>query len=174
MSKNIVNEFEYLDIVDENDNVVGKDTKDNKFAKELISRNIACFVSNDKGQILIVKRSPNKKSFPNRYDLAACGNVKSGETYEEAAKREIKEELGVDCPIKALKKLFNRFEENGKKLRYFTTIFQGKWNGGVKLNEELTELKKMSIAEVEKKIKENGDLFTPGFINDFNEVKNTL
>jgi len=169
-----MDENELLDIVDKDDNVIGQDTKENKFQKELTSRNVAIFVMDSNKKLLITKRAPNKRSFPNRYDLAACGNVQSGETYTDAAKREILEELGIKCDFKLLEKIFNEFDENNKKLRYFTSIFIGYYSGDVELNEELVQLKKMSVEEVQEAINENKDQFTPGFVNDFVLIKEKL
>jgi len=167
-------EKEPLDIVDEKDKVIGRDTKDNKFLKELISRNVAIFVLDDAGKLLIVKRSSQKKSFPNRYDLAACGNVKAGESYEGAAKRELKEELGIDCQLEFLDKIFNRFKENEREIKYFTGIFLGRFSGTVKLNDELVEPQKLTVLEIERMIDKDQNLFTPGFVNDFLRVKYKL
>ncbi|MEM5778533.1 MAG: NUDIX domain-containing protein [Candidatus Aenigmatarchaeota archaeon] len=164
---------ELLDIVDENDIVIGHATKKDKFDRELISRNVAIFIL-DRNKLLIVKRSPSKKSFPNRYDLAACGNVKAGESYEEAAKREVKEELDINCDLKFLGKIFNEFKENDKIIRYFTGIFLGYLSGKVKISDELIELKRLSVKEIEDLISKNKELFTPGFINDFISVKEKL
>lgn len=165
---------EFLDIVDEDDNVIGQDNKDNKFNKELISRNVAIFILDGDKKLLIVKRSKHKKSFPNRYDLAACGNVKAGETYEEAAEREVMEELGITCDIKLLEKIYNEFKEGDKNIKYFTGVFLGYYSGNVNLNDELVELKKLSVKEVEKLVNENEILFTPGFVKDFISVKDKL
>jgi len=165
---------ELLDIVDENDNVIGQDTKENKFSKGLISRTAVCFLKDGKNKLIIVKRSPTKKSFPNRYDLSVCGNVRSGETYEHAIKREINEELGIDCNVEVLEKIFNQFDENGKNLRYFTTVFLGSWNGDVHPNEESIELKRLGIKDIEEMVTKNKDQFTPGFVNDFTRLKTGL
>lgn len=166
-------EDELLDIVDEKDNVICQDTKENKFKKELISRNVAIFII-DNNKLLIGKRSASKRSFPNRYDLATCGNVKAGENYPEAAKRELKEELNITCDLKFCGKLFNRFREKNLMIKYFTGIFLGNYSGGIKLNDELVEIKRLTINEVERLINKNKDMFTPGFINDFNFLKDRL
>lgn len=165
---------ELLDIVNDDDNVIGQDTKENKFKKSFISRNVAVFILDDKKKLLIVKRSPTKKSFPNRYDLAACGNVKAGETYEKAAIREVKEELGINIDIVLLKKIFNEFKENEKVIKYFTGVFLGHFSGNVKLSKEVLELRRMSIEEVQTLINKNKGLFTPGFVKDFLSVKDKL
>jgi len=167
-------ENELLDIVDENDNIICQDTKENKLKQSLISRNVAIFIINKNKQLLTPKRAPNKKTFPNRYDVAACGNVSAGESYKEAAKREIKEELGIECDIILLHKIYNEFDHNNTTLKYMTSVFLGHYDGEVNLNEELVELKKLTVQEIEKIIQEDENLFTPGFVKDFNLVKNQL
>ena len=42
------------------------------------------------------KRSETKDTDPLYWDASSSGHVVSGSTYDEAAKRELKEELGVD------------------------------------------------------------------------------
>ena len=165
---------EMLDIVDEQDNIIGQDTKENKFKNNLISRNVAIFLIDDQKNVLVVKRSPHKKSFPNRFDVAACGNVKVGENFLEAAQREVKEELSINCDLNFLGKIFHKFNEGSQTLRYFTGKFLGVYSGEVKLNEELTEIKRLPIQEVEELIQKDPELFTPGFIKDFNFVKDKL
>jgi len=169
-----VDENELLDSVDENDNFIEQTTKNNKFLNNLITRNVAIFILDKDGRLLITKRSPKKKSFPNRYDLAACGNVKSGEDYVEAASREVNEELDMKCSLNFLGKIFNKFDENNIQLRYFTGIFIGHFSGEVRLNDELVESCKLSVEEVEGMINENKELFTPGFVNDFLYAKDKL
>lgn len=166
--------YELLDVVDNNDVIVGQDSKENKFAKGFISRNVAIFIVDGEGNLLITKRAPDKKTFPNRYDLAACGNVKAGESYFDAAEREVDEELSIKCELKLLKKIFNEFKDGDKELRYFTGIFLGKFSGDVSLNEELVELKRLSLEEVSKLVEQDESLFTPGFVNDFILTKNEL
>lgn len=165
---------ELLDIVDEKDNIIGRDTKENKFRKELISRSVSVFVLDNDKKIIITKRSPKKISFPNRYDLAVCGNLKAGEKYEEGAKREMMEELGIESNIKFLKKIFNEFEEWNLKIKYFTGIFLCYFSGKMQLSDELVGVKKLTLGEIEDLIKKDKNLFTPGFISDFISVKDQL
>ena len=165
---------ELLDVVNENDMFIEQTTLSNKFLNNFITRNVAIFILSGDGRLLIVKRSPSKKSFPSRYDVAACGNVISGESYFEAATREVGEELGITCGLKFIGKVFNEFEENGISMRYFTGIFIGHYDGEVNLNEELVESCRLTVKEIEDMIKENEELFTPGFINDFIYAKDKL
>jgi len=56
---------------------------------------VDCLIENIEGNIFAQKRSPDRKKFPNCWDLPG-GTVEQGESISEAAKREIKEELDFD------------------------------------------------------------------------------
>lgn len=53
------------------------------------------WIMNKEGKFLIQKRTKSRKRFPNMWSLTA-GAVDTGETSEEGAIREAKEEIGVD------------------------------------------------------------------------------
>ncbi len=56
-------------------------------------------ISEDKKRILLQKRCPEKKLFPNMWDISVGGHVSSGEDSLISAKRELFEELGLDSDI---------------------------------------------------------------------------
>ncbi|ANP50323.1 8-oxo-dGTP pyrophosphatase MutT (NUDIX family) [Streptomyces griseochromogenes] len=87
-------EPEYLDIVDEHDRVVGRDTRENVHRRHLRHRGVHVLVVNRLGEILVQERSAHLDTHPGRLDASAGGHVQSGETYHQAAERELLEELG--------------------------------------------------------------------------------
>lgn len=53
-------------------------------------------IFNSEGKMLIQKRQPTKKGFPNMWDVSCGGCSIKGETSRETVHRELKEELGLD------------------------------------------------------------------------------
>ncbi len=86
-------------VVDENDNVIGAEYMRIAVEKGLIRRASRVYVFNESGQVLVQQRSA-RVAKPLMLDASAAGHVDEGETYEETAKRELYEELGLkDIPL---------------------------------------------------------------------------
>lgn len=88
---------EYLDLVDENDIIIGRKKRSEVYAENLSNfRVVNAFLVNSRGKIWIPRRSTQKRIFPLCLDMSMGGHVESGESYEDALKRETKEELNID------------------------------------------------------------------------------
>lgn len=86
---------EILDIVDENDEVVGQATRGEATARGLRHRCAFIEARDADGRIFVHRRTATKLVFPSHYDMFVGGVLGAGETYDEAALREAEEELGV-------------------------------------------------------------------------------
>lgn len=88
---------EYLDIVDENDNVIGRDWRNSIYANGLNHniRAVNVFIFNSEGKLLVPKRSMNRRIYPGCFDFSCAEHVMFGEDYHQAAKRGLEEELGI-------------------------------------------------------------------------------
>lgn len=64
--------------------------------QKLIHRASYILVFNRKGKLFVHKRTMTKDVYPGYYDIAAGGVVLAGESYGEAAERELEEELGIE------------------------------------------------------------------------------
>jgi isopentenyl-diphosphate delta-isomerase type 1 len=94
------NQNEVFDVVNEQDQVVGKATRGEVHKnKNLIHRSVGVLVFNSKGELLLQKRSETKDTDPGKWTISCSGHVNSGDTYENTAKRELREELGVQAPL---------------------------------------------------------------------------
>lgn len=86
---------EILDIVDENDEVVGQAPRGEATARGLRHRCVFIEARDASGRLFVHRRTPTKLVFPSHYDMFVGGVVGAGESYDEAALREAEEELGV-------------------------------------------------------------------------------
>ncbi len=144
-----ITKIEYMDVLDENGNVTGKiKTRDKIVHDRDFYKIVNLWLMNPKTkQILLQKRSKNKKSSPNKWDLTSGGHVKAKESSLEAIIRETKEEIGIDIskdnPIKIL--------EVKEKLNFVDIYFMEK---DVKIedltlkNDEVTDAKYFSLEEL--------------------------
>jgi len=165
---------EYVDVVNEKDEVIGRELKSLKPQKKFISRIVAVFIRNSKGQFIICKRGAHKKNDPNLYDLTALGNVFAGESYEDAALRELGEEVSISCELKRLDKFYQEIENNSNVLKIFCCVFLGISDSEPNLNHELSEYKLMSFEELKQELINNPQNYCKGLANDFNQVKDKL
>ena len=113
------NEQFYL--VDKRDRPIGKIPRSKAHSSpQYIHRSICILVLNNKSQLLLQKRSKNKDTYPNFWTLSVTGHVTYGQTYLQAAKRELFEELGLKAPLKRLTKLLLSLPNETE----YSTIYQ--------------------------------------------------
>jgi len=86
---------EFVDIIDpKTDNIIGKTTYEDVHKRNLWHRGTGIFVFSEKGELLIQRRSLNKRVLPGRFE-ATVEHVRAGETYLDAALRGLFEELSM-------------------------------------------------------------------------------
>jgi isopentenyldiphosphate isomerase len=99
------NPDEIFDLVDELDNVIGQVRRGDAHRNpKLLHRSVQALVFDGAGRVLLQLRSLRKDLFPGYYCASASGHVIAGDTYEETARRELEEELGVSAPLTFLGK----------------------------------------------------------------------
>ena len=86
---------ELLDIVDAHDQVIGQAARGEATARRLRHRCVFVLARDEDDRVFVHRRTPRKLVFPSMYDMFVGGVVGAGESYDDAAKREAEEELGV-------------------------------------------------------------------------------
>jgi isopentenyl-diphosphate Delta-isomerase len=117
---------EFFDVVDENDIVVDKQPRRECVNRGLLHRAILVFLINDRGKVYLQKRAGDVQFYPGCWSASVTGHVSSGETYFEAAKREVKEELAIHCELKELGKFLTpKWKIRDMTEWEFITVFEG-------------------------------------------------
>jgi isopentenyldiphosphate isomerase len=103
-------EVELVDVVDEDDRVLRVVPRATMRRERLLHRAVAIAVFHPDGRLLVHRRSQAKDVWPGMWDLGVGGVVAAGETWEDAARRELAEEIGVtDVDLEELGR--GRFED---------------------------------------------------------------
>ncbi len=118
--------MEYLYHVDENDDVIGKVSRKRAHDDLLRHRTGIIFLVDNKERIFLTERSPEKQPFGGCYDSSSSFHVRYGESYEEAAKREGKEELGLKNEVELLGKFFHFDPPSNHVVAVFKMEYCGK------------------------------------------------
>lgn len=150
---------EYFDIVDENDNIIGKAPRHVCHSNpKIIHRGIFVVVENEFGEILLEKRSMKKDTNPGKWAVVGEHNL-LGESYEKAAIRGLKEELGIKSKVNRITKL----KITSKRETEFDEIYLAKIKSSEKITidkNELSEVKWVHIKQLKKDIKNHPRKFS--------------
>ena len=112
---------ELLDLVDENDKVIGTVWKSQAHKNpKLIHREAGALVFTKNKEFLASKRSMKKKHGPGEWEIGPSGHVKAGENPKATAERELLEEVGLKGKIKYSYKLFDQYL---KESRFFYVYY---------------------------------------------------
>jgi len=96
---------EWLDIVDKNDVKTGVADRSTIHRKGHLHRSVHVFVLDSRERLYLQKRAMIKEEQPGKWDSSASGHVESNESYEDAAARELEEELGLIAALDELLKI---------------------------------------------------------------------
>ncbi len=105
----------------------------------------------------------NKDIQPGKWDTSVGGHLNSGETFEEAVRREMKEELGIEnTPVQHLYDYWMRNEVETEFVRTYTCIY----NGQITLDaDEIADGRFWQLSEIENNLCSN--MFTPNFEQEY-------
>ncbi len=156
---------EMVDVVDDDDNVIRQVAWKEMHEKSLLHRSSNVFVFNSKGEIFVHKRASILKLYPGMYDVKMGGVVRAGESYEDAAKRELEEEAGIkNAELAYLFSIKFRSDRNNNNRKVFSCVYDGK----LKLQPEEVESGRFMTINEAKKMMADGKL-SPSAVHVFRE-----
>lgn len=153
-----------LVVVNRQDQVLGtKGKKACHTLKGILHRGFSVFVFNQKGEVLLQKRSFQKELWPGFWSNTCCSHPKPGESYLQAGKRRLKQELGFSCQLKYLGKFYYRAvcQKAGSE-NEICAVLLGKYDGPVKPNpREVAAIRWVNLEKLKKDLKEKPGTLTP-------------
>ena len=157
---------EIFDRVDEYDNVIGSAEREEFHGNPgMIHRVAHVLVFDSSGELFLQKRALNKDVQPGKWDTSVGGHVDSGESYEKAAYREMKEELGIEgVPLEFL---YRYLHSNDYETEYVST-YRCFWNGAIDVNKN--EIDEGCFWSLEKIRSSDLKLFTPNFLDELERL----
>jgi len=158
--------MEYFDVVDENDEIIGKAERAEVHRKGLWHRGVHIVVINSEGKLLLQKRSMNKDLYKGFWIDGAAGHVESGENYKHCAKRELKEELGITANLTRLFDFKKRTGLDNEFIHVFGCRHDGPFNVE---KDEADFVRFFTLDEINKLLKKDREIFTPATLNIIEE-----
>ena len=158
--------MDQLILVDADGEIKGYDTKENCHqdkGKLHLAFSILIFTTD--GRLLLQKRSVQKMLWPLYWSNSVCSHPMKGEEVEEAARRRVMEELGIDCHIYYLYtfKYHESYLDVGSESE-MCSVFFGIYDGTVTPDSnEIDEIKYVQMNCLMAEIEKSPDSFTPWF-----------
>ena len=152
-------------LVDSKDNAIGRMEKLEAHQQGVLHRAFSVLIFNSKGEIMLQKRADHKYHSGGLWTNACCSHPKPGESTEDAAKRRLKEEIGITLEPKFLYKfIYKTALDNALTEHELDHVLVGEYNEAPELNpEEASDWKFISIDDLKQDIVEHPDHYTVWF-----------
>ncbi len=157
---------EYVILVDENDNPIGKEEKVKcHLPNGKLHRAFTVLLFNEEGKLLLTKRSQSKMLWPNDWDGTVASHPRESETYVSSAERRLPEEIGVICNLNYLFKFEYHvpYKDIGSENEICGTLI-GILRDSSTINlvkDEIVETKWVTVDELISDLQEKPRIFCP-------------
>ncbi len=164
--KIVSSDSEELILVDEHDNELGFLSKQQCHDGDgILHRAFSLFVFNAMGELLLQKRSADKRLWPLFWSNSCCSHPRKGESMDVATRRRLQEELDVQADLEFVYKFSYRaqFGEHGSE-NELCSVYLGRTDQTHSANaNEIAEARFVSIDVLSNELRTNSEEFTPWF-----------
>ncbi len=153
-------------LVNEKDEPIGTMPKLEAHQKGLLHRAFSIFIRNDAGELLLQQRAAHKYHSPGLWTNTCCSHQRENETTGQAAKRRLREEMGIETELEELFSFrYKASFENGLTEHEYDHVLLGVYNGIPAINlHEVAAWKWMPLEEVKKAIQQQPERYTIWFV----------
>lgn len=156
--------FDEIIIVDENDQPVGYSGKEETHRTGKLHRAFSVFLYNGR-KLLIQQRADHKYHSPGLWANTCCSHPRKGENTDDAAKRRLMEEAGIQCDVHEVFSFIykHKFEENLYE-HELDHVYMGRYDGDYQINpEEVKDFKWIDIDALKNDIENNPEKYACWF-----------
>ena len=171
---------EYVILVDPQNREVGRMEKLEAHEKGILHRAFSVFLFNAQGQTLLQQRAASKYHSPLLWTNTVCSHQRAGESNGDAARRRLREELGLDSRDLDLEDVFSFVYkatfDNGLTEHELDHVLVGKISSYTEEwdPEEVESVRWATLEEIALEMDQNPEHFTAWFRIIFNEYRNRL
>jgi isopentenyl-diphosphate delta-isomerase len=160
---------EQLILVDESNRAIGAAGKTEVHKSGLLHRAFSIFVIDERGRIVLQQRSRQKYHSGGLWANSCCGHPRPGERTLLAARRRLREELGVTCALTF--GFFSRYRaalDHGMQENEFVYVFFGPLAAAPKPDPaEVANVEFLSVEEISRRLKRAPETFAVWFRHYF-------
>lgn len=130
-----------------------------------LHRAFSLFVFNDAGELLLQRRADGKRLWGGYWSNTCCSHPRRGETMDTAVHRRLREELGIDCPLRFLFKFeyHAQFDADGAE-HELCWVYAGRNNEMPQVNSnEIAATRSVAAAALDAEMAAQPESFTPWF-----------
>jgi len=131
-----------------------------------LHRAFSILLFNRRGEMLLQQRSERKYHFRGKWTNACCGHPRPGEEVAGAARRRLREELGLDVPLRAAFSFVYSADdpESGLTEREFDHVFLGVSDGKPRPHpDEVSAVRWITRSELERELAARPEVFSSWF-----------
>ena len=173
----VSSEAEELILVDEEDREIGHLSKAECHDGDgVLHRAFSIFIFNRRGELLLQRRSAEKRLWPLFWSNSCCSHPRRGEDIAEATRRRLQQELGMTSELDHLFTFsyHARYRDRGSE-REMCWVFAGSSDETPRFNRnEIAEVRWIAPGDLERELAETPESFTPWFKQEWPRVKESL
>lgn len=170
-----MNNNEYVLLVDEQDTEIGSMEKMEAHEKGLLHRAFSVFIFNGKGELLLQQRAASKYHSPSKWTNTCCSHQRKNESTIDAAKRRLKEEMGIECDVTTAYTFIYKADVGQGLIEHeLDHVLIGHFDAPIiPFNQtEVQDYKYVSLEQIEEELRLFPEQFTPWFLITFKDLKN--